>query len=159
MLILGNHPELEPVAEYFQIPFHCVPIAPETRIEAEQRQMEILRQAEVDLIVLARYMQVLSPSFVNGYRNRIINIHHSFLPAFVGASRTTRLFNRGVKIIGHKSLCDGEPRSRSHYRTGLLRVTHQDAVPDMIQKGKNLERLVLSRAVKLHLNIRYGIWK
>lgn len=152
VLILGNHPELEPVAEYFQIPFHCVPIAPETRIEAEQRQMEILRQAEVDLIVLARYMQILSPSFVNGYRNRIINIHHSFLPAFVGAKPYHQAFNRGVKIIG----------ATSHYVTenldqgpiieqDVVRVTHQDAVPDMIQKGKNLERLVLSRAVKLHL--------
>lgn len=152
VMIIGNHPDLKPVAEYFHIPFHHVPVTPDTRDEAEARELDLLSKAQVDLVVLARYMQILSPSFVRAYKNRVINIHHSFLPAFVGAKPYHQAFERGVKIIG----------ATSHYVTedldqgpiieqDVVRVTHQDTVADMIQKGKNLERLVLSRAVKLHL--------
>jgi len=152
VLIIGNHPDLKPVADYFHIPFHHVPVTPETRMDAEALELDLLSKANVDLVVLARYMQILSPSFVETYRNRVINIHHSFLPAFVGAKPYHQAFERGVKIIG----------ATSHYVTedldqgpiieqDVVRVTHQDSVADMIQKGKNLERLVLSRAVKLHL--------
>lgn len=152
VLIIGNHPDLSGVADYFRIPFVHIPVTSATKGEAEQKALELLQSYEVDVIVLARYMQILSPSFVSAYKNRIINIHHSFLPAFVGAKPYHQAFERGVKIIG----------ATSHYVTedldqgpiieqDVTRVTHQDSVADMIQKGKNLERLVLSRAVKLHL--------
>lgn len=152
VLIIGNHPDLKPVADYFRITFHHVPVDPGRRDEAEAQELDLLSKAGVDLVVLARYMQILSPTFVQAYRNRVINIHHSFLPAFVGAKPYHQAFERGVKIIG----------ATSHYVTeeldqgpiieqDVVRVTHQDTVADMIQKGKNLERLVLSRAVKLHL--------
>jgi len=152
VLIIGNHPDLKPVADYFRIPFHHIPVDPKRREEAEAQELDLLSKAGVDVVVLARYMQILSPTFVQVYRNRVINIHHSFLPAFVGAKPYHQAFERGVKIIG----------ATSHYVTeeldqgpiieqDVVRVTHQDTVADMIQKGKNLERLVLSRAVKLHL--------
>jgi len=130
-------------------------VSPETRRASEARQLEVLRTYTVDLIVLARYMQILSPAFVERYPERIINVHHSFLPAFVGARPYHAAFDRGVKLIG----------ATSHYVTSELdegpiieqdvaRVSHRDQVDDLVQKGRDLERIVLSRAVRWHLERR-----
>ncbi|MFW5684918.1 MAG: formyltetrahydrofolate deformylase [Spirochaetota bacterium] len=154
-LILSNHQSLRPVAELFGVPFHHIPVKRGEKQAAEQRQLELLREHEIDLVVLARYMQILSPGFVGAYPNRIINIHHSFLPAFVGAKPYHQAYERGVKIIG----------ATSHYVTDDLdqgpiieqdvtRVTHRDSIESMVRKGRDLEKLVLSRAVKLHLEHR-----
>ncbi len=154
-LIVSNHDTLAPVAELFEIPFVHTPVERKRKAEAEERQTALLEEHRVDLVVLARYMQILSPAFVARFPNRIINIHHSFLPAFVGAKPYHQAYERGVKIIG----------ATSHYVTDSLdqgpiieqdvaRVTHRDSIHTMIQKGRDLEKLVLSRAVKLHLEHR-----
>jgi formyltetrahydrofolate deformylase len=159
VMIVSNHAGLAPVAEYFGVPFHVVPVAAGTKASAEARELELLRAEKIDLIILARYMQVFSDAFVGEFRNRIINIHHSFLPAFVGAKPYHQAFERGVKIIG----------ATSHYVTPQLdqgpiieqdvtRISHRDAVSDLVQKGKNLEKIVLSRAVRLHLEYRILIF-
>ncbi|MFP4483555.1 MAG: formyltetrahydrofolate deformylase [Spirochaetaceae bacterium] len=159
-VIISNHETYRSTAEWFGIPFHHVPVTGEIRDDAEARQRAILREHDVDLIVLARYMQVLSPDFVAAFPNRIINIHHSFLPAFVGARPYHQAFARGVKIIG----------ATSHYVTESLdegpiieqdvaRISHRDSVPDLVQKGRNLEKLVLARAVELHLEHRILVFK
>ena len=137
---------------YFGIPFVCIPISPETKAAAEAEELALLEEKKVDLIVLARYMQILSPVFVERYRNKIINIHHSFLPAFIGAKPYHQAYKRGVKLIG----------ATGHYVTGdldegpiieqdVVRISHRDSIRDLIRKGKNLEKEVLARAVKLHL--------
>lgn len=154
-LIISNHREAEPLAGYYGVAFQYVPVEPSTKEEAEQVQLELLRQPGVSLVILARYMQILSPAFVAGFENRIINVHHSFLPAFSGARPYQAAFQRGVKLIG----------ATSHYVTAALdegpiieqdvvRISHRDQVEDLIQKGRDLERLVLSRAVKWHLEHR-----
>ncbi len=152
-LIIGNHETAEPIARYFDVPFHLFKVTEDGKREAEARQLALLRENRIDLVVLARYMQILGEGFVSEFRDRIINIHHSFLPAFVGARPYHQAHSRGVKIIG----------ATSHYVTAELdqgpiieqdvaRITHRDSVGDLILKGKNLEKLVLSRAVKLHLD-------
>jgi len=154
-LILGNHPDARELAGFYKIPFHHVPVPASGKDEAERRQVEILERERIDLIVLARYMQVLSPEFVARYPSRIINVHHSFLPAFTGGKPYHAAFERGVKLIG----------STSHYVTEALddgpiieqdvaRVSHRDQLEDLIQKGRDLERVVLSRAVRWHLDNR-----
>ena len=154
-MIISNHDKLQPVAELFGVPFHHIPVTKATKEEAEAKQIELLRTEQIDLIVLARYMQILSPKFVESFPNAIINIHHSFLPAFVGAKPYHQAYERGVKIIG----------ATSHYVTvdldqgpiieqDVTRVSHRDSISTMIQKGRDLEKLVLSRAVKLHLQHR-----
>jgi formyltetrahydrofolate deformylase len=154
-LIISNHRDTERLAEYHGIPFHHIPVTRETKAEAEARQFALFDEHEVDLIVLARYMQILSPEFVNRYPERIINIHHSFLPAFIGARPYHRAHERGVKLIG----------ATSHYVTEVLdegpiieqdiaRISHRDQVEDLIQKGRDLERIVLSRAVRWHIENR-----
>lgn len=151
-LVISNHQTLAKVAKYFGVPFHHIPVTPEGRAEAEGAALELLEGERIDLIILARYMQILGPAFVERYRNRIINIHHSFLPAFVGAKPYHQAHSRGVKIIG----------ATSHYVTAdldqgpiieqdVVRITHRDSVDDLVKKGKNLEKLVLSKAVRLHL--------
>ena len=155
VLVAGNHAKMARVAEHFDLPFHHFPVTKETKAEVEAEQIELLREQNIDLVVLARYMQILSPTFVQAFPNRIINIHHSFLPAFVGARPYHQAFARGVKIIG----------ATSHYVTedldqgpiieqDVARISHKDNVPALVQKGRNLEKLVLSRAVKLHLEHR-----
>lgn len=150
-LIVSNHPDLEPLARRYGIPFHVFPVTPATKQEVEQREMELLQQHDIDTVVLARYMQVLSPQFVERYPSRVINIHHSFLPAFVGSSPYRQASERGVKIIG----------ATSHYVTedldqgpiieqDIVRITHKDTLDDLIRKGRDLERLVLARALRLH---------
>ncbi len=151
-LVISNHTDLQPVVEMFGIPFYYFPKNRENKLSVEEREIELLEREGIDLVVLARYMQILSDRFVNRFRNRIINIHHSFLPAFVGAKPYHRAYQRGVKIIG----------ATSHYVTeeldqgpiieqDVVRVSHRDSVEDMIRKGRDLEKIVLSRAVKWHL--------
>lgn len=154
-LIISNHPDTARLAEFYGIPFHYIPVTKETKAQAEAQQIALLEQHEIDLIVLARYMQVLSGDFVARYPQRVINIHHSFLPAFVGAKPYHRAFDRGVKLIG----------ATSHYVTAdldegpiieqdIARVSHRDQLEDLIQKGRDLEKMVLSRAVRWHIENR-----
>ncbi len=150
--ILSNHKDLEYVAEQFDIPYFHIPVTKENKSEAEDRQLELLEQYGVDFIVLARYMQIVSPKVIDVFPQKIINIHHSFLPAFAGAKPYHAAFNRGVKIIG----------ATSHYVTedldagpiieqDVTTVSHTHSVKDFIAKGRDLERIVLSRAVQLHV--------
>lgn len=150
-LIISNHEDLKPVAERFNIPFHHVSFTKEIKAEGEQQQIDLLQQYGVDFIVLARYMQIITPNLIALYRNNIINIHHSFLPAFPGAKPYHSAFKRGVKIIG----------ATSHYVTegldegpiieqDISRVSHSHSIDDFIMKGRDLERMVLARAIKLH---------
>lgn len=151
-LVVSNHEESRALAEFYRIPFHYLPIRAETRKQVEEKQLALLAEKKIDLLILARYMQVLSPKFVEAYSQRIINVHHSFLPAFTGAKPYHAAFSRGVKLIG----------ATSHYVTETLdegpiieqdvaRVSQNDQLPGMIRKGRDLERLVLSRAVQWHL--------
>lgn len=152
-LIISNHPTLEYLAQKFDIPFHVFAVSKENRREQETAQLELLAQHTVDFIVLARYMQILTSDFVDQYPNRIINIHHSFLPAFAGAMPYHQAYSRGVKIIG----------ATSHYVTAdldagpiieqnVMHVSHRDSVEDLIRKGKDIEKLVLARAISYRLN-------
>lgn len=154
-LIISNHRTTERLAAFYGIPFHHIEVGKENKAEAEAHQFALFGQYQVDLIVLARYMQILSPEFVRRYPQRIINIHHSFLPAFIGARPYHRAFERGVKLIG----------ATSHYVTEVLdegpiieqdimRVSHRDQIDDLIQKGRDLEKVVLSRAVRWHVENR-----
>jgi formyltetrahydrofolate deformylase len=153
--VISNHADLEPQVKPFGIPYHVFPITIESKPIQEEQEIRLLQSMGVELIVLARYMQVLSTRFVRCYPNRIINIHHSFLPAFVGAKPYHQAHERGVKLIG----------ATSHYVTEVLddgpiieqdvcRVTHRDSLETMISKGRELERQVLGRAVRLHLQHR-----
>lgn len=153
-LIISNHDDLAPVAEQFGIDFYHIPVTKETKAEAEARQLELLREYEIDLVVLAKYMQVVSPGFIEQFP-KIVNIHHSFLPAFPGARPYHRAYQRGVKIIG----------ATAHYVTAdldegpiieqdVVRVSHRDTVADLVRKGKDLERMVLARGVRSHLQHR-----
>jgi formyltetrahydrofolate deformylase len=157
-LIISNHESLRPIAEQFNIDFHHIPITAETKPEQEAKQLELLQQYRIDLVVLAKYMQVLSAEFVSQFSN-VINIHHSFLPAFAGANPYQRAYERGVKIIG----------ATAHYVTAdldqgpiveqdVVRVSHRDETADLIRKGKDLERIVLARAVRLHLQNRVLVY-
>ena len=150
-LIISNHEDLRPIAERFNIPFFCIPFTKENKEEGEKQQIELLKQHKIDFLVLARYMQIITPTLISLYENKIINIHHSFLPAFPGAKPYHSAFKRGVKIIG----------ATSHYVTEALdegpiieqditRVSHINSIDDFIMIGRDLERIVLARAIKLH---------
>jgi formyltetrahydrofolate deformylase len=153
--IVSNHPDSQSIADFYRVPFFLVPVEKENKQAAERQILALLEREAVDFIVLARYMQILSPAFVNAYPNHIINIHHSFLPAFVGARPYHQAFTRGVKLIG----------ATSHYVTEVLddgpiieqdviRISHRDSLDDLLQKGRDLEKVVLSRAVRWHLENR-----
>jgi formyltetrahydrofolate deformylase len=153
--IVSNHSDSQPIADFYRIPFFLVPVESREKQAAERQMLALLERHGIDFIVLARYMQILSDEFVKAYPRRIINIHHSFLPAFVGAKPYHQAFTRGVKLIG----------ATSHYVTEVLddgpiieqdvvRVSHRDAVDDLIQKGRDLEKVVLSRAVRWHIENR-----
>lgn len=157
-LIISNHPDLQVVAAQFGIDYHHIPINKENKPVGEARQLELLRQYKIDLVVLAKYMQIVSPEFIAQFP-QIINIHHSFLPAFVGANPYHKAYERGVKIIG----------ATAHYVTpdldagpiieqDVVRISHRDEVDDLIRKGKDLERVVLARAVRSHLQNRVLIY-
>ena len=159
-IIISNHPDMQAAAERFGIPYRVFPITKENKREQEQAEMELLRELKVDFIVLARYMQVISEQMIAEYPNRIINIHHSFLPAFVGAKPYHQAFERGVKIIG----------ATSHYVTNeldagpiieqdVVRITHKDTPQDLVNKGKDLEKIVLSRAVQKHIERKVLAYK
>jgi formyltetrahydrofolate deformylase len=151
-LIISNHRNLQPIAERFDIPFYHFEMTPEHKLKQEEKILELLQSERIDFIVLARYMQILSGKLISHYPNQILNIHHSFLPAFIGARPYHQAFDRGVKIIG----------ATSHYVTedldagpiiaqGVEHITHKDAVQDLIRKGKDLEKLVLAKAVWNHI--------
>jgi len=154
-LVISNHRDTEKLVQFYGVDFHYLPVTKDNKAEAEAAQFRLFDEYNIDLIVLARYMQILSPDFVTRYPQRIINIHHSFLPAFIGARPYHRAFERGVKLIG----------ATSHYVTevldegpiieqGIERISHRDQVEDLIQKGRDLERVVLSKAVRWHIENR-----
>jgi len=154
-LIISNHPDLEPMATHHGIPYHVFPITKENKSAQEQAEITLLKESNIDLVVLARYMQVLTKSFVDHYPNQIINIHHSFLPAFMGGNPYKQAYERGVKIIG----------ATSHYVTedldegpiidqDIIRISHRDSVNELVRKGRDLERIVLARAVNHHAEHR-----
>jgi formyltetrahydrofolate deformylase len=158
-VIVSNHPDAEKWAAFFKVPFHLIPVGEGGKAEAERKQLELLAAERIDLVVLARYMQVLSPEFVGKYPRRIINVHHSFLPAFSGARPYHRAFERGVKLIG----------ATSHYVTDeldegpiieqdVVRISHRDGLDDLLQKGRDLEKVVLSRAVRWHIDHRVLVY-
>lgn len=159
-LIISNHPELEHIGRRFDIPFYVFPINKENKEEQERAEMELLTKHQVNFIVLARYMQIISERMIEAFPNRIINIHHSFLPAFIGAKPYHAAFERGVKIIG----------ATSHYVTTeldagpiieqeIVRITHKDTIADLVNKGKDLEKIVLSRAVQKHIERKVLVYK
>jgi formyltetrahydrofolate deformylase len=154
-LIISNHPDNQPIADFYGIPYITVPVPKDNKRPAEEKILGLIQQHNPDFMVLARYMQILSNEFVNQYLQRIINIHHSFLPAFVGAKPYHQAFTRGVKLIG----------ATSHYVTEVLddgpiieqdvvRISHRDSLDDLLQKGRDLEKVVLSRAVRWHIDNR-----
>lgn len=158
-LVISNHPNAASLAEFYGVPFGMVPVPSGGKAEAERRQLALLAEANVDLVVLARYMQILSSQFVDRYPDAIINVHHSFLPAFSGARPYQRAFERGVKLIG----------ATSHYVTAglddgpiieqdVLRVSHRDGLEDLVQKGRDLEKGVLARAVRWHTEHRILVY-
>lgn len=159
-LIISNHDLLRPAAERFGIPFHHLPVTPETKAAQEARQIELLRAAGIDTIVLARYMQILSPVMIEAFPHQILNIHHSFLPAFVGAKPYHQAYERGVKIIG----------ATSHYVTAdldqgpiihqdVMRVSHEDSVQDLVRLGRDLEKTVLAKALWWHVRDRVLVFR
>jgi formyltetrahydrofolate deformylase len=154
-MVISNHGDAGPIARHFGIPFHFLPVTPETRTQQESTAAEVIQRAGVDLIVLARYMQILSPQFVARFPHRIINVHHSFLPAFVGANPYRQAHEKGVKMIG----------ATSHYVTAELdqgpiieqatvRCAHRDSVEDLVRRGRELEKHVLAAAVRWHVDDR-----
>ena len=158
-LVVSNHPDAERWASFFNVPFHVIPVEKGNKDESELKQLALLQEHDIDLVVLARYMQVLSSRFVERYPQRVINVHHSFLPAFVGAKPYHRAFERGVKLIG----------ATSHYVTedldegpiieqDVVRISHRDGLEDLIQKGRDLEKVVLSRAVRWHTDHRILVY-
>jgi formyltetrahydrofolate deformylase len=153
--IVSNHPDLKYLADRYHIPFYLFPVMPANKKMQEKHELELLKKENVDTVILARYMQVLSPEFVEQFPNRIINIHHSFLPAFAGSNPYKQAYERGVKIVG----------ATSHYVTDdldegpiieqdVIRISHKDTMEDLLRKGRDLERLVLARAIRLHLEDR-----
>ncbi len=159
-VIISNHPNMSEIAGHFGIEYHHIPITKENKKEQEQKELAILRAKDVDFIVLARYMQIISSDLIKEFPNKIINIHHSFLPAFAGAKPYHAAYKRGVKIIG----------ATSHYVTeeldagpiidqDVIRISHNDSISSLIQKGRDIEKIVLSRAVKAHINRKTLVYK
>ena len=158
-LIISNHQDMEHVARQFDIPFYVFPVTEDNKAEVEKKELKLLSEFKVNFVVLARYMQIISPDFIKLYTNKIINIHHSFLPAFPGAKPYHSAYKRGVKVIG----------ATSHYVTteldagpiieqSVTRISHKDTINKLISKGKDLEKIVLSTAVLLHLQRRILVY-
>lgn len=159
-LILSNHEDLRSAAEGYGIPFHCIPVGKANKSEAEAQQLALLKQEKIDLVIMARYMQVLSSIFLDTFGKPVINIHHSFLPAFAGAKPYHQAHAKGVKLIG----------ATAHYATpdldqgpiinqDVARITHRNSVPDLVRKGRDLEKLVLAKAVAWHLENRILVYE
>lgn len=157
--IISNHIDLKPIADNFKIPFYHIPVTKTNKAQAEDKQLALLKAHHIDFVVLARYMQIISNKLINQYTNKIINIHHSFLPAFAGAKPYHSAFKRGVKIIG----------ATSHYVTeeldagpiidqNVARISHSYAIKDLIAKGRDLEKIVLSNAIKLHTDRKVMVY-
>ena len=159
-LMISNHADAKRHADFYGIPYHIIPVTKENKPEAEEQEIELLKKDNIELIVLARYMQVLSADFIKRYPQQIINIHHSFLPAFVGAKPHHQAFERGVKLIGAtahyvtKVLDDGPIIEQ-----GVTRITHRDGLEDLVEKGRDLEKMVLSRAVRWHIENRILLYE
>ena len=160
VVVVSNHPDHRAIVSHFGVPYHHVPVGADDKAARESEVAAILETAAVDVVILARYMQILSPAFVDRYPNRIVNIHHSFLPAFAGARPYHQAHERGVKVIG----------ATAHYVTAdldqgpiidqdVIRVSHRDNVDDLVQKGRDLEKTVLARAVRLHLENRVLVYR
>ena len=158
-LIVANHPEAEKWGRFYNVPFHYIPTPSGAKEDFERKQLELLAAEKIDLVVMARYMQILSADFIRRFPHRIINVHHSFLPAFVGAKPYHRAFERGVKLIG----------ATSHYATedldegpiieqDVVRISHRDGLDDLLEKGRDLEKVVLSRAVRWHIDHRILVY-
>jgi len=158
-MIISNHPDLEPVANQFDVPFHYLPMTKETKREQEAKTLQLLKKENIDLVVLARYMQILTDDFLKAYDGHVINIHHSFLPAFMGSKPYHRAFERGVKLIG----------ATAHYATAdldegpiieqdVVRCSHRDSVQDLVRKGRDREKGVWARAVRWHLDDRILVY-
>jgi len=157
--VINNHPDHADLVQHMGVPYLHLPVTPETKSAQEESVLRALNEQQVDLVILARYMQILSPNLVNAYPSRLINIHHSFLPAFIGANPYRQAHDRGVKIIG----------ATAHYVTADLdegpildqevsRVSHRDSVADLTRKGRDLETIVLARAVRAHLEHRVLVY-
>ncbi|KPK22260.1 MAG: formyltetrahydrofolate deformylase [Dehalococcoidia bacterium SM23_28_1] len=158
-LVISNHADLQQFVEAFGPQYHFYPITKETKAAQEKKQIELLEEERIDLVVLARYMQILGGEFVRRFRNRIINIHHSFLPAFPGGRPYHQAYERGVKIIGATSHYASEELDQGPIiEQDVVRVSHRDSVQDLIRKGKDLEKVVLARAVSLHLAHRILVY-
>jgi formyltetrahydrofolate deformylase len=158
-VVVSNHPDLKPVADQFGIAFHHFPISTDDKFEQERQELDLLEQLHIDVVILARYMQVLSADFVSRYDERIINIHHSFLPSFAGQKPYHQAHERGVKLVGvtahyASAVLDAGPIIEQD----VIRVTHRDSVDDMVRKGRDLEKLVLARAVRWHLDDRILVY-
>lgn len=159
-LIISNHPDMEHVAQKFGIPYYCLPITKENKAEQEAKEMELLRQHDITFVVLARYMQIITPAMIEAYPNKIINIHHSFLPAFVGAKPYHAAFERGVKIIGATShYVTEELDAGPIIKQDVARISHKDSIENLIRKGQDLEKVVLSRAVEKHIERKILVYK
>ena len=159
-LIISNHPDMEHVAKKFGIPYYCLPITKENKAEQEAKEMELLRQHDITFVVLARYMQIITPAMIEAYPNKIINIHHSFLPAFVGAKPYHAAFERGVKIIGATShYVTEELDAGPIIKQDVARISHKDSIENLIRKGQDLEKVVLSRAVEKHIERKILVYK
>jgi formyltetrahydrofolate deformylase len=154
-LVVSNHPDLAPCAQAHGVPFHHLPVTRDTKAEQEARVLDLLAENGIDVVVLARYMQILTPRFVEAYRDRLINIHHSFLPAFAGADPYRRAHERGVKTIGATAHYVGEELDAGPIiHQDVAHVSHRDTVEDLVRLGREVERRVLARAVRLHLEDR-----
>lgn len=159
-LIISNHPDMEHVAQKFGIPYYCLPITKENKAQQEAKEMELLRQHDITFVVLARYMQIITPAMIEAYPNKIINIHHSFLPAFVGAKPYHAAFERGVKIIGATShYVTEELDAGPIIKQDVARISHKDSIENLIRKGQDLEKVVLSRAVEKHIERKILVYK
>ena len=159
-LIISNHPDLEHVAKKFNIPYYCLPITKDNKEEQEAKEMELLKEYNITFAVLAKYMQIISPEFIKAYPNNIINIHHSFLPAFVGAKPYHAAYERGVKIIGATShYVTEELDAGPIIKQDVARISHKDSIENLIRKGQDLEKVVLSRGVEKHIERKILVYK
>ncbi len=159
-LIISNHPDLEHVAKKFNIPYYYFPITKENKEEQEAKEMALLKEYNITFSVLAKYMQIISPEFIKAYPNNIINIHHSFLPAFVGAKPYHAAFERGVKIIGATShYVTEELDAGPIIKQDVARISHKDSIENLIRKGQDLEKVVLSRGVEKHIERKILVYK
>jgi formyltetrahydrofolate deformylase len=154
-LIISNHESLRPLVERFDIPFHYFQVSKENKAVQEEQMLELLQREKVDFVVLARYMQIITPNMIDAYEGKIINIHHSFLPAFIGARPYHQAYQRGVKLIGATShIVTANLDAGPIIEQDVVKITHRESIKDLVRKGKDVEKRVLSRAIWLTINHR-----